>query len=106
MRRSHRSAQRQVEKDFTGIQVSLHHAFGTHATWPSQLDRSWSSADEKTLLQNLLKSLPKDASSADGKAAILGKLDQASERVKGLKRKVSSHFGYAKRLCFRVQHPR
>jgi hypothetical protein len=43
------------------------------------------------VLQNLLKSLPKDASSYDGKAAMLGKMDQAAERVKGLKRKVRQY---------------
>ena len=43
------------------------------------------------MLQNVLKSLPKDGSTKgeEGKAGTLAKMEQASERVKGLKRKVT-----------------
>ncbi|WVQ72588.1 hypothetical protein IAR50_002146 [Cryptococcus sp. DSM 104548] len=61
LRRSHKSAQRQVEKDFKAIDVGL---------------------------SNLLKTLNDKSSTEDGRAAIAAKLDQISERPKGLKRKL------------------
>ena len=59
MRRSHRSAQRQVEKDFVNVQAQL-----------SQLLKALTGDEEKD------------------KALALGKLDTASERIRGLKRKL------------------
>lgn len=59
LRRSHRSAQRQVEKDFVNVQAQL-----------SQLLKALSGDEEKE------------------KALSLAKLDTASERIRGLKRKL------------------
>jgi macrophage erythroblast attacher len=59
LRRSHRSAQRQVEKDFVNVQAQL-----------SQLLKALSGDEEKD------------------KALALSKLDTASERIRGLKRKL------------------
>ncbi|WVQ99417.1 hypothetical protein IAU59_006551 [Kwoniella sp. CBS 9459] len=61
LRRSHRSAQRQVEKDFTAVSTGL---------------------------QNLLKSLGGSEKTEEGRQALAGKLDQIGERAKGLKRKL------------------
>ncbi|KAI9639768.1 putative negative regulation of gluconeogenesis-related protein [Dioszegia hungarica] len=61
LRRSHRSAQRQVEKDFTAVQ---------------------------TTLQALLKSLGSKGNTNDSRAAALSKVDQSGERLRGLKRKL------------------
>ncbi|ODO08072.1 hypothetical protein I350_03655 [Cryptococcus amylolentus CBS 6273] len=61
LRRSHKSAQRQVEKDFKAVDIGL---------------------------SNLLKSLNDKSATEDGRAAIVAKLDQISERPKGLKRKL------------------
>ncbi|WVQ82383.1 hypothetical protein IAT38_004511 [Cryptococcus sp. DSM 104549] len=61
LRRSHRSAQRQVEKDFSAVNAGL---------------------------SAILKSLNASSGTEEGRAAIVGKLDQVSERAKGLKRKL------------------
>ncbi|OCF42887.1 macrophage erythroblast attacher isoform 1 [Kwoniella heveanensis CBS 569] len=61
LRRSHRSAQRQVEKDFTAVSTGL---------------------------QNLLKSLGTSDQTDEGRRALASKLDQIGERTKGLKRKL------------------
>ncbi|WVF71475.1 hypothetical protein IAT40_006281 [Kwoniella sp. CBS 6097] len=61
LRRSHRSAQRQVEKDFTAVSTGL---------------------------QNLLKSLGGSEHTEEGRQALANKLDQVGERTKGLKRKL------------------
>jgi hypothetical protein len=86
LRRSHRSAQRQVEKEFTVVQV--------RAFRPLRSSISACSAQTRTHAQNalqaMLKNLPPQATALtdDGKAALVGKLDQVAERTKGLKRKV------------------
>ncbi|KAK8864402.1 hypothetical protein IAR55_001650 [Kwoniella newhampshirensis] len=61
LRRSHRSAQRQVEKDFNAVQSTL---------------------------QGILKSMNGSEKTDQGRTNIVSKLDQASERAKGLKRKL------------------
>ncbi|WVW83918.1 hypothetical protein I302_105940 [Kwoniella bestiolae CBS 10118] len=61
LRRSHRSAQRQVEKDFNAVSIAL---------------------------QILTKSLNASSSTEDGRQSLVNKLDQIGERAKGLKRKL------------------
>ncbi|WWD17302.1 hypothetical protein CI109_101742 [Kwoniella shandongensis] len=61
LRRSHRSAQRQVEKDFNAVQSAL---------------------------QGILKSLNGSEKTEEGRNIIIAKLDQASDRAQGLKRKL------------------
>ncbi|WWC70193.1 uncharacterized protein I206_104143 [Kwoniella pini CBS 10737] len=61
LRRSHRSAQRQVEKDFNAVSVAL---------------------------QSIVKSLNSSSSSEEGRQSLVNKLDQVGERAKGLKRKL------------------
>ncbi|OCF60622.1 macrophage erythroblast attacher isoform 1 [Kwoniella mangroviensis CBS 10435] len=61
LRRSHRSAQRQVEKDFNAVSVAL---------------------------QSIVKSLNAASSTEEGRQSLVNKLDQAGERTKGLKRKL------------------
>ncbi|EIW70604.1 hypothetical protein TREMEDRAFT_28694 [Tremella mesenterica DSM 1558] len=61
LRRSHRSAQRQVEKDFIAVQ---------------------------TLLQSLTKSLSKGSSGEEVIATAMNKIDQATDRIRGLRRKL------------------
>ncbi|OXH42203.1 macrophage erythroblast attacher isoform 1 [Cryptococcus neoformans] len=61
LRRSHRSAQRQVEKDFTVINSGL---------------------------QAILKSMDKEPNADEGRVEIVKKIDQIAERANGLKRKL------------------
>ncbi|RXK38290.1 hypothetical protein M231_04463 [Tremella mesenterica] len=61
LRRSHRSAQRQVEKDFIAVQA---------------------------LLQSLTKSLSKGSSGEEVIATAMNKIDQATDRIRGLRRKL------------------
>ncbi|WVR07045.1 hypothetical protein IAU60_004084 [Kwoniella sp. DSM 27419] len=61
LRRSHRSAQRQVEKDFTAVSAGL---------------------------QSLLKSLNGSEKTDEGRQALAAKLGQIGDRAKGLKRKL------------------
>ena len=76
LRRSHKSAQRQVEKDFIAVQVS---------------NPSINMAENliQSVLNGLLRSFGEQATE-DAKQTTLSKLDLAADRVKGLKRKVSS----------------
>ncbi|WVN88235.1 uncharacterized protein L203_103436 [Cryptococcus depauperatus CBS 7841] len=61
LRRSHRSAQRQVEKDFNAMNAGL---------------------------SSILKSLNTTSYTEEDRKLIVGKLEQANERAKGLKRKL------------------
>ncbi|WWC94190.1 hypothetical protein V866_001030 [Kwoniella sp. B9012] len=61
LRRSHRSAQRQVEKDFNAVSVAL---------------------------QSIVRSLNTSPSTEEGRQSLVNKLDQVGERAKGLKRKL------------------
>ncbi|WRT66369.1 uncharacterized protein IL334_003324 [Kwoniella shivajii] len=61
LRRSHRSAQRQVEKDFNAVSVAL---------------------------QSITKSLNASSSTDEGRKSVVNKIDQIGERAKSLKRKL------------------